>query len=394
MSIYSQINQSQAVILGGLTGTLPAPVVAAAVPGDGAVQQVGTITFSSPSNSSPYSVSFTDTSTGQTTTVAITTDGSATAAEASALFLAEAEADPIANGFASFVDNLSGVVTYTVRRPNRGITVAEVVDTGGHMAVAVTTAAAAASSYPLGRVVQLSATTATNQYIASLPDTPTQGTVVVTITHAASTSYQILLGLRSPDGKLVTIPISFAGGAAVGNAATNAEAAIEASTAIYGTAGMLQAASAAPVGSDVAVTITLPAGWAYVSTATTGIVDVQDGGGALAFAAGTTAGSVPPIAIVYHPGNLSSATIAGSQPTAIDAGYEVPIALRGVRVNVPNLSSGSLGTQLYYETAAGASRGLLVVTPTATSLPAPGYTLVARNLTSVGSDTLSQVEIA
>ena len=72
----------------------------------------------------------------------------------------------------------------------------------------------------------------------------------------------------------------------------------------------------------------------------------------------------------------------------------VPIARARAKVNVPNLASGSLGTPLFYETASGASRGLLVVTPTATSLPAPGYTLVARGLSSVGSDTLSQVEIA
>ena len=391
--ILSQFSMSQAVILGGLTGTIPGLVLAAAVPGDGAVQQVGTITFSSPSNSSPYSVSFTDPSTGQTTTVAITTDGSATAAEASAAFLAAAEADPIANGFASFVDDLAGVVTYTVRQPNRTITVAEVVDTGAHMAVAVTTAAAAASTYPLGRVVQLSATTATNQYIASLPDTPTQGTAVVTITHAASSTYRIALGVRDANGTFTSIPIAFSAGANVTATGAAAVAAVAASTAAYGVAGLIAAAAASPSGSDVAVTITLPAGWAYVNSATTGDV-TSAGAAALAFAAGTTAGSVPPIALVYHPGNLSSATIAGAQPTAIDAGTTVPIALSKARVNVPNLSSGSLGTPLFYETAAGASRGLLVVTPTATCLPAPGYTLLARNLTSVGADTLSQVEIA
>lgn len=391
--ILSQFSMYAAVILGGLTGTTPFPDLAAAVPGDGAVSQVGTITFSSPSNSSPYAVSFTDPSTGQTTTLTITTDGSATDAEASALLLVEANADPIANGFASFSDDGAGVVTYTVRQPNRTITVAEVTDTGNHMAVAVTTAAAAASSYPLGRVVQLSATAGSTQLVASLPDTPTQGTAVVTVTFAASSTYRIALGAQDSFGRFTSIPIAFSGGANVTAAGAALVAAVAASTAAYGVAGLITASAATPAGSDVAVTITLPAGWAYVNSATTGDVTSATTA-ALAFAAGTTAGSVPPIALVYHPGNLSSATIGGAQPTAIDAGTVVPIARARVRVNVPNLASGSLGTPLFYETASGASRGLLVVTPTATSLPAPGYTLVARGLSSVGSDTLSQVEIA
>ena len=389
--IYSTTNQLVSVVLGGLTSTSPAPLLCAAVPGDGAVQQVTTVTFSSPSNSSPYAVSLTDTTTGQTTTLSITTDGSATDAEASALLLAEAEADPIAGSFCSFADNGAGVVTFTVLQPGRAITFAEVTDTGGHMAISTTTAAAAASSYPLGRVVQLSANTGSNEYIASLPDTPTQGTITLTITHAASSTYFVDLTLLDPQGRTASTELKFASGADVTATGAAAVAAIALLKAAYGVAGLITGSAAAPSGSDVVVTVTLPAGWAFLNSAT----DVITGGAAaIVVAAGTTAGSVPLAGIVYHPGNLSSATIGGAAPTAIDAGYTVPVARARTRVNVPNLASGSLGAALFYETAAGASRGLLVVTPTATSLPLPGCTLVARNLASTGSTSLSQVELA
>jgi hypothetical protein len=390
--IYSTENQLVSVILGGLTSTSPAPLLCAAVPGDGAVQQVTTVTFSSPSNSSPYAVSLTDTTTGQTTTLEIETDGSATAAEASALLLAAAQADPIAGSFCSFADDGAGVVTFTVLQPGRAITFAEVTDTGGHMAISTTTAAAAASSYPLGRVVQLSASTGSNQYVASLPDTPTQGTFTTTVTHAASSTYRLSVALRGPrPGENATAVISFASGAAVGDTSTNAVAAINAIAAIYGVAGLIVGSAGSPSGNDFVLTGTLPAGWAFENAT----ADVTGSGAVMTTpAAGTTAGSVPLAGIVYHPGNLSSDTIGGAAPTAIDAGYTVPVARARCRVNVPNLASGSLGVALFYETAAGASRGLLVVTPTATSLPLPGCTLVARNLASTGSASLSQVELA
>lgn len=351
--------------LGALSGTAPYET-GSATPVDGATAQVSTVTFSSVSNSSPYAVGFNDGI--HSTTVSITTDGSATDTEAGDLFVAALEADPIASGMFSGV-NATGTVTLTARTPGLAITLTEVTDTGGHMALATTTSASSGTQYPLGRFVQLDVSG--TQVRASLPDTPTQGTIAVTVTHAASSTYRISLGLRSPFGVQTTVEIGFSAGANVTATGAAMEAAVEASTAIYGVAGLLQAAPATPSGSDVVVTITLPAGWSYIHTATTGDVTTA-GAAALAFAAGTTAGAVPACAIVHDPGNLSSTTLGGSTPTYIDGGKEVPFCTRTGLGNVVVADPGSapsFGAMVFYETAAGANRGLPLITPTATSLP-------------------------
>ena len=376
------------LLLGVLDGTGYAET-ASATPVDGAQAQVDTITFTSVANSATYSATLTDGI--HTASISITTDGSATDTEAGNAWVAAIEASALAGGMVTAV-NVAGVVTTTGRTPGLALTWAEVTDAGGDMAIANVTAASTGSTYPLGRVVQTSVSG--TQLRAALPTTPTQGTAVVTVTHAASSTYRINLGLRSPLGVQTTVAIGFSAGADVTATGAAAEAAIEASTAIYGVAGLLQAAPAAPSGSNVAVTITLPAGWSYIQTATTGDV-TSAGAAALAFAAGTTAGAVPAFAVVYRPSDLSSPTIGGSAPNYIDGGLAIPLAIKTGQRNVvvADLGVASLNAPLFYETAAGANRGLPLLTPTATALPMPGWGVRDRTTNSDGT-TFSRVGAA
>lgn len=365
--------------LGALTGTGYAET-GSAIPVDGPVAQVSTVTFSSPDNSSPYSVSFDDGI--HSTTVAITTDGSATATEAGDLFVAALEDDPIAAGMMTGV-NVTGTVTLTARTPGLTITLAEVVDTGAHMAIATVTAASAGTTYPVGRVVQL--TQDVTQILASLPDTPTQGTITLTITHNASDVYDASLFLRDPLGRPVTASLTFAAGGNVTATGAAAVAAVAASKAAYGVAGLITAVAGTPAGAVVVVTITLPAGWSFDATASFAVVI---GTGPYTIAAGTAAGAVLAAAVVYRPSNLSSPTLGESAPDYIDAGKEVPIAFKTGQRSVVVLDPGSapaLGAQVYYETAAGASRGKVLITPTATSLPLPGWAWRGRTTNSDGT---------
>jgi len=156
-------------------------------PSPGATAQVTSVTFSSVSNSSVYTVRVTDPYSFQTEDVSITTDSSATDAEASALLAAAWLLKPIANSLFSAADAGAGVVNLTARTGNLAITVAAQANPGTHMAIAQVTAPAAATEYTFGKAVQYGFSSGVLR--ARTPVQPSRGKFVLNIPHDASDQY-------------------------------------------------------------------------------------------------------------------------------------------------------------------------------------------------------------
>jgi hypothetical protein len=321
------------------------PVAGAAASGNGAVAQVSTVTFSSPSNSSPYSISVTDPFTFVTAIIAITTDSGTSAAEASAAMYAAFIANPLAFGLFSAADDGAGVVTLTARTPGLAITVAEVVDTGAHMAVATPTVAAAATEYTFGKAVEIYFVSGVRK--ARIPPSPTLGTVTLTITHAASSTYLASLSvLDYATNSANEFAISFASGANVTATGANAVAAAAAINT-FGP-GAITATAATPVGSDVVVTITLPAGMQFTS----GSKITTGSGAALTIGGGVDASNPGVLALVYDPGDDSSDTYGTGSRTTIRGGTAVPYMLRGAALLVNPAAAPSAGDFVFVDLAA------------------------------------------
>lgn len=348
--------------LGKIVRTLGAPLAGAAAPGNGAVAQVTTVTFSSPSDSSPYAITTTDPYTGVTELVSITTDGSASNAEASALLLAEIQSSPLTFGLFSAADDGAGVVTLTARTPGLAVSVVETTDTGGHMALTTTTAAAAATEYTFGKAVELYFASGVRK--ARIPVQPTRGTFTSTLTHDASSSYLQNVSVRNvATGEIASLSVYFASGANVTATGANAVTAWGACNTL-GT-GFITAAAAAPSGATVAITVTLPTGWTFASAQTPVVIS---GGTAASTtpAVGTAGGTVPEMALVYDPGDDSSDTLGTGARTTIRGGTAVPYAQRGFGLLVNPATAPSAGDPVLVDFAA--SGGL---TPTASATTAP-----------------------
>ncbi len=365
MTIASANSQPLALGLGQVLRHIRAnPVAETLLPGNGPVAQVSTITFSSPSNSSPYSVSVTDPDTGLSETVAIVTDGSATNAEASGLMLAAWKLKPLAFGLFSIADDGAGVNTLTARTPNKAITVAEVVDTGGHMALATSTAAAAATTYTLARAIERY--TSGGQLYGRIPVQPTQGTVTFTVTHAATSTYQYNISVRNvSSGQIANLAFWAASGANVTATGASVVTAIEAVDTL-GT-DLIDGTAATPSGSDVAITITLPTGWTFASAA----VPIVSGAGAASTtpAQGTAGGTVPELGLIYDPDDSSSDTLGTGARTTLRAGTPIPAIYAGVAVLVSAAAVPTAGAPVLVDFSAS---GALTPTASATTAPLAG----------------------
>lgn len=304
------------------------PNAGSAAPGNGAVAQVTTVTFSSPSNSSPYSITVTDPYTSVTELVSITTDSSATAAEASALLAAAILLKPLTYGLFSVADDGAGVVTLTARTPGLAISVVETTDTGGHMAVATATAAAAATEYTFAKAVELYFASGVRK--ARIPVQPTRGTFTFTLTHDASSSYLQNVAVKNvATGEINTLSAYYASGANV--TATGANAVTAWGNVNNLGTGFITAAAASPSGATVAITVTLPTGWTFASAATPVVIS---GGTAASTtpAVGTAGGTVPDMALVYDAGDDSSDTLGTGSRTTIRGGTAVPYVLNGCAI--------------------------------------------------------------
>ena len=338
------------------------PNTGAAAPGNGAVAQVTTVTFSSPSNSSPYSISVTDPYTYVVTTIAIETDSSATAGEASALMYAEFIANPIAFGLFSAADDGAGVLTLTARTPGQAITVAEVVDTGGHMAVATATAAAAASEYSFGKAVEIYFSGATR--MARVPVQPARGTFTFTLTHDASSSYNLQVSVTNPaTAESANLSVYFASGANVTATGANAVTAWGACNTLG--SGLISASAASPSGATVVITVTLPTGWTFASAQTPVVIT----GGTAACttpAVGTVGGTVPQMGLVYDPGDDSADAYGLGSRTTIRGGTAVPYAVNGCAIIVLPAVAPTAGQFVLVDFAANGG-----LTPTASATTAP-----------------------
>ncbi len=337
-----------------------------AAPGNGAVAQVTTVTFSSPSNSSPYSITTTDPYTGVTELVSIATDGSATDAEASALMLLAVQDSPLTFGYFSAADNGAGVVTLTARTPGLAISVVETTDTGAKMAVATPTAAAAATEYTFGRAVELYWSTANgiSSRRARIPVQPTRGTFTFTLTHDASSSYVLNVAvLNAATNERTNLGVSFASGANVTATGANAVTAWNACNNLG--SGLISAAAASPSGATVAITVTLPTGWTFASAQTPTVIT----GGTAACttpAVGTAGGTVPEMALVYDAGDDSSDTLGTGSRTTIRGGTVVPYLLNGAALLVNPAVAPTSGQPVLVDFAAAGG-----LTPTASVTTAP-----------------------
>ena len=362
MPIGSLTAQPIATGLGKIVRQLRStPNAGSAAPGNGAVAQVTTVTFSSPSNSSPYSITVTDPNTSVTELVSITTDGSATDAEASALLLAAFIQKPLAYGLFSATDNGAGVVTLTARTPGVAISVVETTDTGAHMAVATATAAAAATEYTFGKAVEL--LWYQGKRACRVPVQPTRGTFTFTLTHAATSTYAQQVSVSNvATGESVSLNAYFASGANVTATGANAVTAWGANNTL-GT-GFVTAAAATPSGSDVTITVTLPTGFTFASAQT----PIVSGAGAASTtpAVGTAGGTVPEMALVYDAGDDSSDTLGTGPRTTIRGGTVVPFALNGVGLLVNPAAAPSANQRVLVDFSA--TGGL---TPTASATTAP-----------------------
>ena len=338
------------------------PNAGSAAPGNGAVAQVTTVTFASVSSSSPYSIIVTDPYTGVTETASITTDGSASDAEASALLLAAVEAKPMISGFFSAADDGAGVVTLTARTAGLAITVAEGVDTGAKMTIATPTAAAAATEYTFGKAVEVYFDGGIRK--ARIPVQPTRGTFTFTLTHAASSSYSQIVNVRNvATGGNAALSVYFASGANVTATGANAVTAWGAVNTL-GT-GLITAAAATAGSADGTITVALPTGWTFASASTPVVIT----GGAAASttpAVGAAGGTVPDLAIVYDPGDDSSDTLGTGSRTTIRGGTVVPFILNGAAILVNPAVAPTVGQAVLVDFA---STGAL--TPTASVTTAP-----------------------
>ena len=321
------------------------PVAGAAASGDGAVAQVSTVTFSSPSNSSPYSISVTDPFTFVTAIIAITTDSGTSAAEASAAMYSAILANPLAFGLFSAADDGAGVVTLTARTPGLAIVVAEVVDTGAHMAVATPTVAAAATEYTFGKAVEVYFASGVRK--ARIPPAATLGTFTLAITHAASSNYLASISLFDfMTNSAVEFAIKFDSGANVTATGANAVAAA-AAVNTFGP-GTITASAATPVSSVVTVTVTVPAGYTFTSASVLAI-----GSGAAITAASGVSGSNPgQLAVVYDPADDSSDTYGTGSRTTVRGGTAVPYMLRGAGLLVNPAAAPSAGDFVFVDLSA------------------------------------------
>lgn len=338
------------------------PNAGAAAPGNGAVAQVTTVTFASPTNSETYSTLTTDPLTGVTETVSITLDSSTSAAEASAAYLAAVKLKPLTYGLFSPADDGAGVVTLTARTPNQAITIAAVLNPGSHMTLATATAPAAATEYTFGKAVELYFASGVRK--ARIPVQPTRGTFTFTLTHAATSSYGLFVGVTNiATGEITTLPAYFASGANVTATGANAVTAWNACNNL-GT-GLISAAAATPSGSTVAITVTLPTGFTF-SSASDPVIVTSGAAACTTPAVGTAGGTVPDMALVYDAGDDSSDTLGTGSRTTVRGGTVVPYVLNGCALLVNPAAAPSAGNRVLVDFAA--SGGL---TPTASVTTAP-----------------------
>jgi hypothetical protein len=362
MSIGTFVNQPIATSVGKITGFLrQPPLMGQAAPGNGAVAQVTTLTWTSPSNSSTYTVTVTDPVGGGTEAVSITTDASATAAEASAAFLLAWRAKPLASGLMSITDGVGSNVLTAVT-PNVAITLTLTANPGTALAQSATTAAAAATTYTFGKAVEVYYSSGIQR--ARIPVQPTRGTFTFTMTHAASSSYIYSVNVRNSatnDGAVLQVTV--ASGANVTATGAAAVAAFQANNVLG--AGLITAAAGTPAGSDVAITVTLPTGWAFASASVPTVIT----GGAAASTTpvvGVTAGVIPNLALVYDPGDDSNDALGSGSRTTIRGGTAVPYVIAGAKILVPSAVAPSAGDAVLVDF--GASGGL---TPTASVTTVP-----------------------
>jgi len=329
-------------------------------PGNGATAQVTSVTFSSVSNSSVYTVRVTDPYSFQYDDVSITTDSSATDAEASALLAAAWLLKPIANSLFSAADAGAGVVNLTARTGNLAITVAAQANPGTHMAIAQVTAPAAATEYTFGKAVELYWASGVRK--ARIPVQPTRGTFVLNITHDASAQYIVNPNIQNvATGEIATLATVFSSGANVTATGAAAVVAVNANNTL-GT-GLISASAATPSGATVAVTVTLPTGWTFVS-APNGVATA--GTAAISVAAGTAGGTVPDMGLVFDAGDDSSDTLGTGSRTTVRGGTVVPVFIRGGALLVNPAAAPSADQFVLVDFAA--TGGL---TPTASVTTAP-----------------------
>lgn len=317
----------------------------AADPSVGMTAQVSTCTVgASPSSSATYAYKLAWSNLSRT--ISVTTDASATQAELSALLLAALKADPFVAGIGTYTE-ASNVITHTFK-PGIVVTLTKVTDADSKLTLATPTAAAEAPSYPFGRFVVLGAPlSGLRNPTAALPTTPTLSSFVMNITHGASAAYSHTFLVKTPSGGTLTAIISFSAGGSV--AATGAAAVSAAESAGF------TAVAATPVGSDVAVTVTLPTGPDYMGGIAT---SAAGGGGSPAMDIDTVVAAVAPgvMALVPDPNDENQ---AGTTPnTAVSGGTVVPALVAGAQLVVLDPgASVTFGDPVYVEFTAGSTLG-------------------------------------
>lgn len=336
--------QGRVAQLGQIAAVKPNRAQLACAPATGATAQVSTCTVaSSPGNSTTYS--FRVAWANLSRLISVTTDGSATQAELSALILAALKADPYVAGIGTYTE-ASNVITMTFKV---GITatLTEVADPDSKITLATTTAAAAAPSYPFARFVTVGApVSGSDNPSAALPTAPTPSGFNLDLVWASSTTFTVNFSVIDPDGNIVAVNTEFAGGASATAAGAAAVTALEA--ALSG----LDATAGTAVGTAITVAVTLPTGYNFalemsVSTDTAATADIDD---VVRYTAPGLMG------LVLNPGDQNQEGVDAD--TSLVGGTIVPVLTQGAEVVVLDPgASVTYGTPVYVEFTSGATRG-------------------------------------
>jgi hypothetical protein len=336
--------QGRVAQLGQIAAVKPGRIQLACAPSTGATAQVSTCTVSaSPSNSTTYS--FRIAWANLSRLIAFTTDGSATQSELSAGLLAALKADPYVAGIGTYTE-ASNVITMTFKV---GITatLTEVADSDSKIALATPTAAASAPSYPFSRFVTVGVpVSGSDNPSAALPTAPTPSSFNLDLVWASSTTFEAAFNVIDPDGNVVALSVSFAGGANATAAGAAAVTALEA--ALTG----LDATAGTAVSTAITVAVTLPTGYNFgfttrLSTDTAATIVVDD---IVRYTAPGTMG------LVLNPGDQNQEGVDAD--TSLVGGGIVPVLTYGAEVVVLDPgASVTYGTPVYVEFTAGATRG-------------------------------------
>jgi len=365
MSQLATASQSrlQTGLLGRVrAGTPQGLQVQSSTPATGGTVQVYTIASGSPSNTTAYGIRVVVASLLIDETISYTTDGSATAGEVEAGLAAAWNANGVLAGIGTAAASTDLVITmldYTTDATITGSDAASI----ALLTITETTAPSEASTFPLGRWVQMLApsgrlTTPRHQAIAA----PTQAAAAYTITSDGSGSYStVITAANSVTGESTNLPVSWAGDASPATTYANAEAALLA--AFSGTGFTADTASNV-------VTLTAPVGWDLAI-----IVTEASGGSADMTSALTQPGALPPVAWVMDP-QADAPTTIGGDVTAIASGKAAPLLTRAgdgdLVVEDPGATITYAGL-VYVETASGANNGrpYTVQSATGTRMPLP-----------------------